>query len=470
MLVGQEARPAVVVGLCVTALCLGFSLLWSLPDDVAVGGGIVSPGSLRDDLPLGDGALPSASQTSKQEREELGADVSARSVVRLVRLETDHPATGVRVELWEPEGLESLELWDRIDFDSTGYNMLISTAEWMRALTAQTAGVSDRHGQVELETRRGAEYVVRVVDPYDFVVGEGRFSACATTTRTSVTISRGYRIAGRVYGGGATPLSGVALITYVDQAFNDRAPPAGSHSARRVAVTDRAGKYTLTGIPAGVPVRVTALHEGHAPALLNVQAGYAGTCVEAPTLLLTVGHSMQVTLLTGKERQPVDGAVVHLIPGHGVFRSPTRSLTKTSGRDGVVRFERMPNGQYSVLVSAPGCTPTSTTVNVDETTGRWIVMLGVGANVVGRVVDAATGAPILGAGIQARSDNLTLPLGSEWVRTYADGTFRIGGVDPREASLTVVADGYRARLLRIHEFADPLVIRMRRRSREEKLR
>ena len=142
----------------------------------------------------------------------------------------------------------------------------------------------------------------------------------------------------------------------------------------------------------------------------------------------------------GEDGVPLPGARVT------VSGSPESVRDETTGADGRAEFGELPEGEWTVSVSASGFMESSCRVRSGDSVA---ILLRPGATIEGVVVDAATRRPIAGAEVVVAGSDLphSLPLVVEdaatshvfrRLGTQADGTFTAAGVPPLR-TLWVVA-------------------------------
>ena len=149
-------------------------------------------------------------------------------------------------------------------------------------------------------------------------------------------------------------------------------------------------------------------------------------------LRLRTGASIEVSVVTARDKNPVAGAAVEV---RGLI---TRAAT--AGADGVARMSGLPTGRFQLVARADGYAPSSQFLGLAAatTSERRTIELRPGAAVSGRVTDPG-GRPVAGAAVlyQGASDwALRADPRRDAVLTAADGTFEIPALPAGTVRLT----------------------------------
>jgi hypothetical protein len=267
-------------------------------------------------------------------------------------------------------------------------------------------------------------------------------------------LSPGVSIEGMAVDDSGAPLEGAEVVVLKTEEW-DRTSSAETRSARRhrrdnasgfaCARTDARGRYLLTQLPEE-DVTLVARAPGHEPSeLLVVRPG-------EPPAELTLARLVS---LSGTVRDGESGRAVSLF---NVILKGDRGedSRRTMGGEeqflprefdepvGAFLIEGIAPGPYLLAVGAPGYAIWSGEITIPGEGAEVKVSLERGRTLQGRVVEAETGAPIVGARIicQARGWSWFyvggMPLGS----SRDDGTFSIGGLLEGTYSVYVHSSGY----------------------------
>lgn len=229
------------------------------------------------------------------------------------------------------------------------------------------------------------------------------------------------RVTGQVLATDGLPVRGARVLSFPEGmpspvvAFS----PEDRTGRVRTAATDDDGRFALALGDGFAAFTVLAQSPGLSPASVSpVRAG------ENVLLTLEAGDSIRGTVLD-VEAKPIAGARVRW---SGRVAGTIVSCDGESANDGSYRIDGLPrhwrDGVYSSLhASAAGFAPVTVRFGGSEIVERDIV-LGRGARVDGRVVDADTGDPIPGVPVSFRSlDESRADIPVEPVTSAADGTF-----------------------------------------------
>jgi len=203
---------------------------------------------------------------------------------------------------------------------------------------------------------------------------------------------------------------------------------------RGARYTDRDGQATFAHA-AGLPIRLSVTHRGHAPAVREINP--------APTeIALTVGVGLAVTgsITTARGRQPLEGTEVTLNTGAASVRART-------GRDGNFRFEDVPPGPVQLVAARAGYVKAEQSLSLEapDRADRPVALdpldLEPGGTVTGEVVDAR-GEPVAGAKVSVGWFSARRPgtLDAAAV-TDARGEFRLEEVAEGEIAVEASAPG-----------------------------
>jgi len=249
-------------------------------------------------------------------------------------------------------------------------------------------------------------------------------------------------ITGKVTSGGA-PVEGALVQARLLQ----RGGPGsldGAVSAQ--AASDAEGRFTLRELDPGRYL-LTGSREGFAqPRAVVARAG------EEAAVELTRGGRIAGVVREAGSGQPVAPFRLVVLRGGRGWRLPVRTATVV---DASGRFEigDLPPGPVVLLVSAPGHTPSEEMeVTVPEHPGvaELEIRLSQGGRVAGRVTDRVSGQPLSGARIALEGDSIGTPsVLDAGLAAFSgpDGSFLLGGLPSRTASLQVSAEGHHARIV-----------------------
>jgi hypothetical protein len=227
----------------------------------------------------------------------------------------------------------------------------------------------------------------------------------------TIVLRRGATISGHVRG-----LSPAELAAVEVSAFN---AAASSHARGRV---DAAGAFALQGVADG-EVMVMAALKGARPrstrATVRVQNGFA------PPVELDFGAGIAVRGRVTARGRAVQGQIAFVAEAQPI------PATSELGRDGSYFVQLAAPGEYRVLVIPSGSGPFQSRVSV---AGEMVHDIEIGGGALsGRVIDAETRAPIVGAVVRQMIREL---------RTGADGRFTLGDVPHGPQTIVANAPGY----------------------------
>ena len=249
-------------------------------------------------------------------------------------------------------------------------------------------------------------------------------------------------ITGKVTSGGA-PVEGAMVQARLLQ----RGGPGsldGAVSAQ--ATSDAEGRFTLRELDPGRYL-LAGSREGFAqPRAVVARAG------EAAAIELTPGGRVAGVVREAGSGQPIAPFRLVVLRGGRGWKLPIRTATVV---DATGRFEigDLPPGPVVLLVSAPGHTPSEEVeVAVPGHPGEaeLEIRLSQGGRVAGRVTDRVSGQPLSGARIALEGDSIGAPSvldAGPAAFSGPDGSFLLGGLPARTASLQVSAEGHHARIV-----------------------
>lgn len=199
----------------------------------------------------------------------------------------------------------------------------------------------------------------------------------------------------------------------------------------RRARTDREGGFEIADLPAGRwTVRASAAGFGESAAVRDVPG-------DAPLELALARVARIAGQVMGSDGAPVSDAEI-VLAGSGVW--PARTMR--SGEDGRFVLDEVPPGVYEVRAhSSAGAAPPRRGLTLEAGGRAYLTFhLEAGATMVGRVLDAATDAPIEGAQIVVAEGELAIA--PRALRSGSDGSFRVAGLASGDHRVTVHAEGY----------------------------
>lgn len=168
----------------------------------------------------------------------------------------------------------------------------------------------------------------------------------------------------------------------------------GSLSGRNVkpVTTDAAGRFRLDGIdvrPRAVPEQITVRAKGWAPRVISVEPGTAAAPSQVTVRLTEPGHRVRGRVVNEKG-EPVEGAFVEA--GVDGTHNAVAGSTRTKG-DGRFAFDSLPADAQFTVQAAGYQSGDFVKLPLDRDT-EVPVVLKREAELVGRIVDAATGEPV----------------------------------------------------------------------------
>lgn len=278
-----------------------------------------------------------------------------------------------------------------------------------------------------------------------------------TGVPSTVTVSSGQtaRVRLRVIRGGAQ--LDVRVVDLKDQPVpNARVSllpltpgsPAGrlmSTVMDQVPVTDKEGRVTLYGLPAGVDFQVLVRAPGRGVQLteaLRLSFGESASRI----VRLVPGHEV-IGVAVDEDGSPIREvrATVRLQEGDPLWRIPLSTEWQAPDEKGRFRIGLIPPVSVEVVLQASGYQTVRQTLRLTGTGARHDlgqVVFRRGATIEGRVVDD-TGAPVPNARITAYRNAPLVRDSSSSAVSKADGTFVVGGLEPDTGYLlSADASGY----------------------------
>lgn len=254
-------------------------------------------------------------------------------------------------------------------------------------------------------------------------------------------LKRGAEVAGRVVDAGGRPLAGAELWIGHQHGYDRLDARAGVD-----------GRFVFDGVPEG-PQRITAEHEGHAPATLTFRVPEGARNV--PDLIVELGAGRSV-------RGVVRDAQGVPLEGIGLSAQRGRDYVNSHGRtdaDGRFELRNLPPGDLRISAYALGWVRFEELFDADA--DDLMIELQPAGRIAGRVVDAATGAPLTSFTIRivdpilAAGDRTLGSYSSVWAdrgKTFSDaeGRWDLGDeeLEPgRVTGIEATAPGYAAAVL-----------------------
>lgn len=176
---------------------------------------------------------------------------------------------------------------------------------------------------------------------------EAEIPADGAPSEVELLLARGAALEGVVTGPDGLPAASATVRAVRETPGLPLPPGVGAPET----TTDGDGRYRLEGLPEG-PVRISAAHADHAPALreIDVQPGSNRLDLEFGRGLAVAGRVVDA------DGTVLAGVTVEIRPEAG----PGRVQTATTGPDGEFRFGSVAEGQYGLTTSAPGGTAHAT--------------------------------------------------------------------------------------------------------------
>jgi carboxypeptidase family protein len=260
-------------------------------------------------------------------------------------------------------------------------------------------------------------------------------------------LEAGRAVAGRVVDAAGVPIA-CARVFARDEP-NPRPGPGLPRWSDQSGKTAEDGAFRLTGLGEG-PFVVGASLEGKG------QAEVRGVAADAPPLEIVLRGPSGISGVVRAEEtgRPVPRFTVRSsrVEVRGVFgRSSEGGPEGTyDSADGAFELLNVKAGTNDLSVTAAGFVPATVEgieVKEGEVRRDVEIRLRTGATVRGRVVEAATGEPVVGASIAPvmRSRGPYTLLGMErggGARSGPDGAFEVTGIEPGEARLTATHDSF----------------------------
>ncbi|MBI5432597.1 MAG: sigma-70 family RNA polymerase sigma factor [Planctomycetes bacterium] len=264
---------------------------------------------------------------------------------------------------------------------------------------------------------------------------------------------------GRVLDADGAPKAGARVDVFTSDFAGFQLIDKAAQRARELVATlttDAGGEFTFAAAALDRLYDLEAGADGvRAAPLFDVSAGMD------VTLELRPMGSLYGRVVRLERAEPLAGVRVE-----ATFRpdriTHTRALAvaTTTDEQGVYRFASLSPGPYTLRVELADAPSVSSSVTVwpGESTARNLVVES-GRTVRGRVVDAPTSAPIVGALVSDFSSF------TRAVATDAHGEFVLDGIPPRrDAMLRARAPGYGVSTIRVAQGVEPVLVPMQRAS------
>lgn len=271
-----------------------------------------------------------------------------------------------------------------------------------------------------------------------------KVSAGATAAAT-LEIPLGATIEGRVVDGGDRPVGGAGVVL-CDEGGHTEGPV--------VTVTGPDGAFRLRDVECKAWRNIGARAPGFAPSPVTMVSANPGGKVTLRLVLGGPGGELK-GLVVDPLGGPVAGAYVKIGKAtHTQWALPDGTrvctpgpVTVRTGEDGRFHAVGLAPGEAPVEARARTWAPWTGTATVSEAAGPELrIALVEGFTLRGKVTDPA-GAPVPRVAVQVNGyGNLT----SSYVRTKADGSYRILGLAPGEAKVTFESDGHGQLDLTVH--------------------
>jgi hypothetical protein len=262
------------------------------------------------------------------------------------------------------------------------------------------------------------------------------------------------RVEGRVLAPDGTGASGALVsVTSASSAY----PRVFGEQYGYEAVAEADGSFAIEGLEPGV-YDVSALAVGLAPArLFDVRVPASGL-----VLRLAEGGAL-VGRVTEEGGAPVPAFVVEVRAQRGPLEWLSFAQARFIDAEGRYTFRGLTPGRYLIQVAAAGFVPAERQIDVTEGARevRADVVLARGGRLEGKVLSAATRAPIAGARVSIEGLTGTDALAPLFdAVSGADGTFSMEGVPQKGVTLSVSAPGYNTRILPGAQPTAPVVIEL----------
>jgi protocatechuate 3,4-dioxygenase beta subunit len=312
-----------------------------------------------------------------------------------------------------------------------------STDPWRGSLPWEpSAGVvaarTDRDGRFRLEGLANGLFEVSARAPR---YGRAHRRNVRPGASVDLLLLPGASISGTVTGPDARPVADATLVAQKrgDGGFE----PAGTET------TNARGRFSLVGVEPGA-YRLVVRHPDLAPGVADVTVEpLADALVD---ISLARGVPVLGHLIADRER-PVAGKVsVEELSGRRVTSRLAEILRAEAGPDGLFVIERLPPGSHVLAVHAPGFAKRRVEVEVGARAASvdlGEIALDRGLVISGHV-QSRGGAPIADASVGAYSmtESIVAYEPNEPVRTEAEGSFVIGGLETGRFTLSASAPGY----------------------------
>ncbi|MEM7204153.1 MAG: carboxypeptidase-like regulatory domain-containing protein [Planctomycetota bacterium] len=283
--------------------------------------------------------------------------------------------------------------------------------------------------------------------------GPFRMARGARVLCGTLTLSRGHRLAGVIFGTSGQPLAGIAVeLTESHHDARQRvagggpgeAPPRaprtrGPTLGRCVAVTDARGQFELNGLPPG-PLRLEARSPGYSTETIDPLRPGATPNVR---LVVSARRTLTGVIVDGSTGAPIEHFGLHArrVDEHDLSATPRETLSPTPHESGRFVVAGLAAGAHRLDVDAPGYTPIAfgpIQVPHDRDPPPVTVRLERGIAVRGHVVTRASGTPVSHARAELHFDGARVAA----ARTDRDGRFVLRTQRPGSYRLVVAGIGY----------------------------
>ncbi len=368
--------------------------------------------------------LPSRSTAATEPRVDVPAALSVDSPERAGRVNgrvldpEGAPLAGTRVELFARSAPGADALASGVTDDSGRFRLAVESPS-----DAEAFSLSIRHRDLlpaivdGIKLRRGEE-----VD-----VGERR-------------LSYGARLSGIVLDPDGAPVPGarVRAEAFMQFTLDDR-----------TRETDAAGAFRIGGLAAG-KYDLVADAPGHAPGSLDDVIVEANEELTGLRIVLSRGHAISGRVL-GPNGEPIAGATVKRLPGSMGPVPPDRdSPSATTDSSGHFELREVPEGPCRLMARAASFADAEVSASAGDS--DVLITLVRPGSIRGRVLDAATGAPLAEFSVWAAASSTDhvwflgdtanrQPADAQTITGSTDGGFTIASLNPGSYEVHAVAKG-----------------------------
>lgn len=208
-----------------------------------------------------------------------------------------------------------------------------------------------------------------------------------------------------------------------------------TEGAKATGSTGLSGEATFSALPPG-DYQVAVFKDGFEARYSENVSIVEGILPMPLRLRLRKGFTLKGIVVDSAD-QPIEGAVIAVLPEMDGLPSSIQTLKQTTGADGLFSFATLADRDHHLIVHADGFAPVGTKdLGVGKEVHR--IHMTPGGSLEGRITDETTGAGIEGAAVALMADESFVV-----ATTDSEGAYRMGNVpESKRVKVIVKAAGY----------------------------